>query len=341
MAPLTARSARGWSASIIEITIPPLAKTGGGTGYGSEIAVRTDPQQLFWTRVYGLSPTPLSRYDMESEELVTVTGRAGVHGDLRDSVLDEDGRNAWFLLTGGFARVDLEQVRVIAELRTGVPRYLSRLFHLGGDLLAATGWTGGTVTILDGHEMRVVKTVRMPSPDAVVRDDASGAVELLSFNGRVGRQFDLVSLSLGARRQLPRGGWPAASGDRVWMLEGIPKVVAHAPAVRDIEATHIAEVDIRTAKIIRRGEPLSDLRRVIGTDADGNVLVQQMQGMTLLDHETLMPVVEIATSWGQFGSVAILPDGRSAAVKPNWLDPERLAIVRWEQVDRTAGARVG
>lgn len=329
MAPLTLHCAPGFSASITEIAIPPLLKTGGGTGWGSEIAVRPEPLQLFWTRVYGQSPTPWSRYDLESEELVTVKGRAGVHGDLRDSVLDDDGRNAWFLLTGGFARVDLDDMRVVAELREGVPRYLSKLFELGRGLFAATGWTGGTVTILDGNEMRALKTVRMPSPDAAVRDDASGTVELLSFNGRVGRQFDVSSLSLGARRPLPRGGWPAASGNRVWMVEGIPKVVAHAPAVRDIVATHVAEVDVASAKIIRRSAPVADLRRVVGSDVDGNVLVQQTQGMTLLDQEILRPVIEIATSWGQFGPIAILPDRRSAAVKPNWLDPERLAIVRW------------
>ena len=79
--------------------------------------------------------------------------------------------------------MDLDELRVISVLRDGFPKYLSRLYALPGGLLATTGWTGGTVTIVDGHDMRVIKTVRMPSPDAVIPDAGTSSVEMLSFNG--------------------------------------------------------------------------------------------------------------------------------------------------------------
>jgi len=334
MEPLLATCTAGYSAEVTEVAVPPLTKTGNGTGWGSDFAVRPAPVQLFWTRVYGLSPVPWSRYDVESGELLTIKGRAGVHGDLRDSVIDADARHGWFLLTGGFAHVDLENVRILRVLRTGFPTYLSRLFVLRDGLFAATGWTGGTVTIVDGHEMRVVKTVRMPSPDAVIRDDGTASVEMLSFNGMIARRFDLESLTLGRRRPLPFGAWPCVSGDRAWIVEGPRVVTPEAPTIRHIDGQNVAEVDIENGRVLRKSGRLADLSRVVGVDADGNVVVQQGQGMTVLDSVTLAPVVEVANSWGQFGAVAMLPDLRSAAVKPNWLDPERLAIVRWSKAAR-------
>lgn len=102
---------------VTEVPVPPLEKTGGGTGWGSALALRRNPLQVFWTRTYGLVPLPWSRFDLETGERRTARGRAGVHGDLRDAIVDVDGHHAWFLLTHGLARVDLDEMRAIEAIR--------------------------------------------------------------------------------------------------------------------------------------------------------------------------------------------------------------------------------
>ena len=94
----------------------------------------------------------------------------------------------------------------------------------------------------------------------------------------------------------------------------------------------MAEVEIESGTVLRRSGQIADPRRIVGVDIEGNVVVQQIHGLTVLDTTTLTPVVEIANSWGQFGAAAMLPDLRSVAIKPNWLDPERLALLRWTKV---------
>jgi hypothetical protein len=327
------RHAPGYEVDVEEIPVPVLEKTGGGTGYGSRIAVRTWPIQAFWSRVYGGSPVPWSRLEVAAGQVITAKGRAGLHGDLRDAVMDSDGRHAWFLLTHGLARVDLEAMREVEVLRDRFPRYLAKLFDLGGSLLAATSWTGQTVTVVDRHEMRIRKTLRMPSPDAVVWDGGS-SVELLSFNGSVARRLDLQTLTLSGRRTLPQGAAPVVSGRRAWIVEGPQIAHRDAPSIRQIKGTHIAEVDIDRAEVIRRSGPLSDPIRVVGLDFDGNVLVDRLGGVVLLDVQTLKEQFAVTAAWRDTGSAALLPDLRSAVVRPYWLDPERLAVVRW----RMAGA---
>jgi len=153
---------------VTELPVPPLESDAGGIGHGSSVLVHSIRHQIYWSRPYGRQPVPWSRYDLPSGDLRTVTGRNGLHGDLRDWVIDPDGRHAWSLLTHGLARLDLEEMREVAILRTRFPKFLVSLMDLGNGLLAAAHWTGETITLVDREQLRIVKTLRMPSPQAAV-----------------------------------------------------------------------------------------------------------------------------------------------------------------------------
>jgi hypothetical protein len=332
-AELETRTSEGWRVTISEVPVPPLDKTAKGTGWGSEIVVRANPAQFVWSRAYGGSPVPWSRFDLATGELVTMKGRAGLHGDLRGCVFDDDGRHAWFLLTHGLARVDLETLQVDAVLRKGFPTHLWKLFVIDDGILAATGWTGGTITIVDGRAMQVVKTLRMPSPDAVSRHVGGLDIECLSFNGQVGRLLDIASLTLKGRRPLPLGKGPLIIGSTALVVVGQRIVDQRAPGVRQIDGETVAEVDLDTGAIQRRGTRLDDPHEVVGIDADRHILVRRTNGLCLLDRTTLLPVFDVRVRSGAFGAVSMLPDRRSAAAMPRRFEDD-IVILRWVDLRR-------
>jgi hypothetical protein len=314
---------------ITQLNLPPLKAYAGGDGYATQFLVRPNPRQVFWARPYGGVPKPWARYDLDSGAFRAVQGRAGLHGEIRDAVLDPDGRHAWALLTGGLARLDLDEMREVAVLRAGFPKYLSRLFDLGQGLLAASGWTGATVTIVDGVHMRVVKTLRMPSPQAALSIDGGRSVDLLSFNGQIARSLDLASLKLGPVRPLPVGDGAFIGPSSGWIVRGERQVWDLAPKARLITATRIAEVDLPAGTVQREGPPLADAFKVLGLDTSGRPLILRRHGLVLLDATSLEPVYGLTTGVGTMGPAALLSDGRSAITIPNWDHHERVFLVRW------------
>src|SRR6266516_3357520 len=100
------------------VPIEALKSSGGGPGWGSSLLVRPDKPTIYWSRAYGQTPKPWSELDLRDLTIRTTSSRAdGLHGDLRDGVLDTDGRHAWMLLTHAFAKVDLDLMREVEVLR--------------------------------------------------------------------------------------------------------------------------------------------------------------------------------------------------------------------------------
>jgi hypothetical protein len=325
----------GVTMSWSEVPVEPLAKEGGGPGYGSAIAVRRSPAQVFWSRLYGQHPVPWSRFDVASGVVTTKRARDGLRGDLRGALLDADGLHAWLLLSHALVRVDLETLEEVSVLREGWPKYRSHLFDLGSGLLAASGWTGSTLTVVDATRLSIVRTIRTPSPDAVVPSEDGQTVELLAFNAGIARTLDLGSLKLTRSRSLPVGKGAFVAGDQVWYVEGDREVDARAPLVRLVKGRCAAVLDSRTLEVQRHGVPVREPWAVVGLDSGDRPLVQFRTGWVLLDRDSLEPVAEVNYRRGEhFGgfvasSVALLPDGRSAVALPNSSWPERLWLFRW------------
>lgn len=323
--------AAGLRARVTEIPIRPLDPS-RSEGIGSAIAVRAGPLQLFWTRPYSRSWINVhwARYDVASGRLNTSERGSGLRGDLVDWLPDDD-RHAWFLLTHGLMRVDLDAMAPVAGLARGFPKWMSKLLALGPGLLGATGWTGETLTVVEIEGLRVRRALRMHSPDAIWQPQGGvSTIELLSFNGEVARSLELATLSLGKARRLPKGKWPLVSGDQAWIVRGKDRVDPRAPRIRGLEGDHVAEVDIPTGEITRESPLLPSPERVKGIDGFGRLLVLCQQGFVLLDPRTLAPVLDVRHPWGAFGDVALLPNGTSAAALPNKVGPERLVLVEWE-----------
>lgn len=297
---------------------------------GFEHLRRPAPTQLFWSRCYGQIPLPWSRYDVASGELQTEPVRNGLHGDLRDATIDQGDHHAWFLLSHGLARIDLEEMREVAVLRERFPRYLWHLHRLRRGMLAATGWSGETVTLIDTAGERISRTLRMPSPDAVVGSATEGRLDLVAFNAGIARSLDLETLTFGAPRQVPIGKGPLIRDEQAWIVQGRPVRDPLAPRIRRIAGERVVMVDLVRGAILAQSPPLPDPDRVVGIDADGRPVVHLAHGFSVLDPGTLQPRVTVIYPWGSFGALAMLPDGRSAAALPNGpRRPERLLLFRW------------
>jgi hypothetical protein len=320
----------GLRAKVTEIPVQPLDPS-RSEGIGSALAIRESPLQLFWTRPYSRSWTKVrwARYDVTTGTLTSSGPGSGLRGDLVDWFPAGD-RHAWFLLTHGLMRVDLQRMTPEAVPARGFPKWMSKLLVLRAGLLGSTGWTGATTTVVDTETLSVRRILRMPSPDALWSPGGGPAVELLSFNGETARSVDLVTLALGPPRRLPLGKWPLVRGDRAWIVRGTKRVDPRAPRIRAIDGERVAEVDLQIGKIVRASPRLPAPERVKGVDRLGRILVLCQQGFVLLHRDTLEPVLDVRHRWGTFGDISILPDGASAAALPNSVGPERLALIAWD-----------
>lgn len=325
----TVQATAGLRVTVREVPIQPLDPS-RAEGVGSAMMVRTDPVQVVWSRPYSRSWTHVhwARFDLESEQLRTSAAGAGLRGDLIDWLPDRS-RHAWFLLTHGLQRVDLDAMTPIETLSDGLPKWMSRLLPLGPGMLGVTGWTGGVITLVGTSPLQVRGRVRMPSPDAVWLREP-GTLELLSFNGEVARTLGAAAPILGKPRRLPRGKGPLVEGDRAWIVCGTDGEEPRVPGIRSLRGDRVAEVTLPSGEVVRESPPLPGPESVKGIDRDGRLLVRCEQGFVLLDPTSLAPVLEARHSYGAFGDVSLLPDRTSAAVAPNAPAPERLLLVEWQ-----------
>ena len=316
--------------TLVEVEVPPLEKTGGGTGWGSSLLVRSNPPEVFWTRTYGLSPLPWSRYEHLTGEVTTIKGRRGLHGDLRDAIPDSDGRHAWALLTHGLVRLDLQEMSVVKELRTGtgLPTHLWRLRGLDDARLLAMSHAVNGVAVIDRDELRVVKTLRVPPPDLIL-PIGTNRVAFVAFSAGEVRSVDLTSLRSAAVRPTIIGTGVARVGGEAWLVEGSRHVEPRAPRLRHVRPERLALVDLETLEVKRRGPDFPDAQRVLGVDPAGRVVVKTVTGIAILDPTTLHRLGGVEMR-GAFWTAALLPDGHSLAALPNRFgDPERFFVIRW------------
>jgi hypothetical protein len=318
------------------VPIEPLESEGGGPGWGSSLLVRPNKSTVYWSRAYGQTPKPWSELDLRDLTIRTTSTRAdGLHGDLRDAVLDADGRHAWMLLTHGFAKVDLDLMREVEVLRDGLPTYLWRLFEFGEELVGATGWSGGTVTVIDRRSMKIIRTIRTPSPDVVLAGPDGDTVELLAFNAELRRTLRISTMSLGNRNRIPSGTGPLLVGRRIWFVEGDRD--PDSPArIRRIRGRNVSVLDVDSNAIVARSPALDQPVRVIAVDGGGRPLVQCRFGLDLLDPVDLRPIAQVRQDLNQFGPIAALPDGSSALGSVLDINPDRFVVIRWRPTKRQA-----
>ena len=277
---------------------------------------------------------PWTRYEIATGEFTTAKGRRGLHGDLRDFLLEPDGSRAWALLTHGLALLDLDDMHEIELLRENLPTYQWRLHRLGDSLLAAVEGRANGVTVIDLAPLAVVRTLRVPPPDVVIRDKP-GSVEFVSFSAGEARHVDLSTLRSKRTQPVITGMGAHSTGDAAWLFQGFRQLDERMLKVRFIKPRRLTLFDLRALEVVRRGGAFVDGKEVLGFDADGHLVVTTWNGVSIVDPLTFerlggMQMLGPGGDSSDFWTAALLPDGRSAACIPNQFgDPERLIILSW------------
>lgn len=315
--------------SVESIAVPPLDKTGAGTGWGSNLHVRRDPVVAYWSRTYGGVPCPWSRLDVATGAVTTVTGRRALHGSLRSIVEDTTGSGAWALLDSGLSRIDLDSMDEISHVRKDLPKAASRLDRLGGSLLGLSSWTTDLLTVFDPVAGTVVKRLRTPPPEMVLDTDDAEVVDLLSVRAGVARRLDLRRMTLGQPRPIPTGSSGVAASDRIWLAAGTVTPDPRVPKLRYVYPTHVRVLDGATLAPLHDGPPIELFQGILGPPIDGLLPIKVASGLLLISADRFEPLAR-ADIPGDFGPIAVLPDGRSAIGLQNTLSrPERLVMFRW------------
>jgi hypothetical protein len=236
------------------------------------------------------------------------------------------------LLTHGFAKVDLQLMHEVKVLRSGLPTYLWRVHDLGAGYVGVTGWTGGSMVVLDRAKMQIVASIRTPSPDLVIKQAADDELEFFAFNAGVRRLWRRSTMRLGPRRELPIGTGPHRTGDLVLFVEG--KRDEKSPdAIRRIAGERVAILDVASGNVIARSPILDHPVSVIGIDRDRRVLVRCKFGLDILSAVDLAPIGRVRQDLNAFGPIIRLPDGLSALGAVREIDPERFVLIRWRPRD--------
>ncbi|HEY4634302.1 MAG TPA: hypothetical protein VIH00_10325, partial [Candidatus Limnocylindrales bacterium] len=142
-----------------------------GFGYGPGLVVHPDDPVAYFGRPWGWTPSPWTMVDLTSGAFSDSQGRNGIPGDLRDGFVTAGGGTAWILGSHGVAEMSLVSMAPIRVFRTGIGRYLWRLFDVRPDLLGATGWITRSIALISTEDGVVERRVPIRSPDLVVPTD--------------------------------------------------------------------------------------------------------------------------------------------------------------------------
>jgi hypothetical protein len=233
-------------------------------------------------------------------------------------------------------------MRPLAVLREGVGKYLARLFRLGPELLGITGWVDRSIAVVETSTLRVVKQLRIRSPDLVLPTSAVDRVWLLSFHAGEGRVLDLTSLRLHDAIPLLVGTAPIPLQDGIFLLAGHRRPVqgVNFDDVWVVEVSRPVLVDSTKFSIRNEGPrmdrlpweprwegvPFRGSGATAAVDVEGRVVIQTSRGIAVFDPRRL----DLLGEWHEpCWRIAYVPTAHCAVVMPDRFELTELKVVRW------------
>ncbi len=313
------------------------------------MVIRGDRPEAFYGRPWGRNPAPWTKVDLGNGTYTDAQGRDGIPGDLRDGFVDPSSNMGWFLCSHALVRVSLDQMRPVDSVRKGIGTYQWRLFGISPELLAITGWIARSIVIVSTTPLRVVKRIRVMSPDLVMGTDSPNEVWLLAFHAGEAVRLDTTSLKVVERVPVPTGIAPVVSGDTIVLLAGhrTPVSGVSIDEMWQVEADRPIALDRSTFTVRAEGSalpigpyppklsdpdrwiglPLNPMRTT-GVDRAGRVVVATQRGVAIFDPATLGLLGEWRSVEPR-GALSAAIDG-IVAIDPRWDKRDRLTLVTWE-----------
>lgn len=275
------------------------------------------------------SSTPLAWIDVHDRR---VQPHGVVDGDLRAGCLDESGR-LWLLSTHALTVFDRASRDRVALVKQGLGDHKWSAVPVGGGLLGVSSWSAKTTTLVSTSDLRVIKQLRFPSLELAV-PSTSGETFLFSFHAGTMATLDRSRLRTTHQRDLPTGTAPVQVGTTIHVALGRRRRVdrrIRASELWRVQPTRLASLDVSTLREQRSARSPRRLRRLLGVDSLGRLIVQTATSIRLLDPTTYRtlatwtPAEHVSELW----SACHVTPHDAVAIRPHQFQVPELTVLTW------------